>query len=125
MVQNTLTRGGESGILLAADLPGLAVCKSSQGAPPGAPTEYLTGGPEVAMAEIAREFVTTRQTADRAGMARSHILYLIDNGSLAAQRVGYVWLVNVPSLEHYMANRPRPGLKPGQKISRPRKVGTA
>ncbi|MCL4488949.1 MAG: hypothetical protein M1570_12565 [Chloroflexi bacterium] len=73
------------------------------------------------MAEITGEYITMRQAADRAGMAWSQILYLIDKGSLAAQRVAYVWLVNVPSLGQYLANRPRPGLKPGQKINRSHK----
>jgi hypothetical protein len=46
---------------------------------------------------------------------------LIGKGTVQAQRIGSVWLVNVPSLERYLANRPRPGLKHGQKITRPRK----
>jgi hypothetical protein len=77
------------------------------------------------MAEIAGEYVTTRQAADRAGFAQAYVRMLIGRGALQAQRIGSVWLVNVPSLEHYMANRPRPGLRKGQKIHRPAKVAHA
>jgi excisionase family DNA binding protein len=76
------------------------------------------------MAEIS-EYIGTREAAERAGLGRSQLINLIGKGTIAAQRVGSVWLVNVPSLEHYMANRPRPGLKPGQKITRPRKIASA
>jgi excisionase family DNA binding protein len=77
------------------------------------------------MAEFAGEYVSTKQAAERAGMSRSPVQYLISKGAIAAQRVGFVWLVNVSSLEHYMANRPWHGVKSGQKINRPRKLALA
>jgi hypothetical protein len=58
VVQNTLTPGGESGILMAADLAGDA--RYLHGAPPGAPAEDLQQSPEVtAMAELSEYLSTT------------------------------------------------------------------
>ena len=85
----------------------------------------LQMGMSISEGALLNEYVSTAQAAERAGFGRDHVLHLIGAGSLEAQRVGYVWLVNVPSLERYLANRPRPGLHKGQKITRPRKVATA
>ena len=59
MVQRTLTQGGESAILTAADQPGPAVCRSLRCTPPGAPAKDLHRRPEAAMPEIAAQHIST------------------------------------------------------------------
>jgi hypothetical protein len=121
VVHNILTPGGESAILMAADRPGTAVCKSTHGVPPRAPATSQTATSKVAVAEISQQILATR-AADRADLCQVHIRLLIDKGTIAVQRVGFVWLVSIPSREHYMANSPRPGWKLGQKITRLRRI---
>ncbi len=73
------------------------------------------------MAEIS-EYLSTTEAGEVAGMSRQQIQWLVRRGTLLGCKVGRNWLVYRPSLSAYMANRPRPGLKPGQKITRPRKA---
>ena len=72
------------------------------------------------MAELS-EYISTQEAAERAGLTRSHIRRLLERGTLQGQRFGRDWMVYAPALATYAANRPRPGLKLGQKISRTRK----
>jgi hypothetical protein len=76
------------------------------------------------MAEIS-EYIGTREAARRAGLSATHIWALLASGRVEGTKIARNWLVSVPSLDHYMANRPRPGLKLGQKITRPRKAAHA
>jgi hypothetical protein len=122
VVQNTLTPGGESAILMADDLAGDA--RYLHGAPPGAPAKYLTGSPEVAMAEIS-EYISTREASERYRIAQEYLAYLARTEAIVARKMASDWLVLTASLEHYLANRPRPGLRKGQKITRPRKTAHA
>jgi excisionase family DNA binding protein len=91
--------------------------------PPSAPTrDTIAAG--YAMAEIS-EYISTQTAADRAGLTRAHIRRLLERGTLQGQRFGRDWMVYAPALAAYAANRPRPGLKLGQMITRPRKVAHA
>jgi hypothetical protein len=85
--------------------------------PPSAPTSDLR------VAEIS-EFATAKLAADRVAVCQADIRLLNDKGTVAAQRAGSLWLVNVPSLRHYMANHPKPGLKLNQKTTGARKIAT-
>ena len=57
-------------------------------------------------------YATTRQASERSGLSQAHIRRLMEYGTLAGLKVGRDWLVLITSLEYYMANRPKPGIKP-------------
>jgi hypothetical protein len=76
------------------------------------------------MAEIS-EYISTQEASARFGLSQTQIQLLLRRQSLQGRKIARDWLVNVPSLEYYLANRPRPGLKLGQKITRPRKAAHA
>ena len=90
------------------------------------PKTYM--GPQMGISipegALLNEYITTAQAAERARLTRSHVLRLLETGKLQGQRFGLDWMVYGPGLDTYAANRPRPGLKLGQKITRPRKVAT-
>jgi hypothetical protein len=77
------------------------------------------------MAELIGEYLSTMQAGQAAGLSQKQIGYLLRQGTLQGSKLGRDWLVYRPSLAAYMANRPRPGLKLGQKITRPRKIAHA
>lgn len=72
------------------------------------------------MPEIS-EYITTRQAAERYKIAQEHLAYLARTETIAARKMARDWLILTGSLEQYMANRPRPGLKRGQKLGPRRK----
>ena len=57
-------------------------------------------------------YLTTKQGAERSGLSRDHVRRLLEWGRLEGMKVGRDWLVSINSLDHYMANRPKPGPKP-------------
>ena len=73
------------------------------------------------MAELS-EYITTREASERYEISQEYLAYLARTEAIAARKMARDWLVLTGSLEHYMANQPRPGVKPGQKINRPRKT---
>ena len=92
--------------------------------PPSAPNgdPIATG---YAMAELS-EYISTTQATESADISREQIQRLLRRGRLQGVKLGHDWLVHWPSLSAYMANRPRPGLKLGQKIHRaPKKLAHA
>ena len=54
-------------------------------------------------------YLTTTQASLKSGMNRAHIRRLLETGKLAGRKVGRDWLVDLASIEHYMANRPKMG----------------
>jgi excisionase family DNA binding protein len=75
------------------------------------------------MAEIS-EYITTRQAAETMPLSEAQMRVLLRSGRLQGMKLGHDWLIHAPSLRAYLANRPRPGLKLGQKITRPRKIAS-
>ncbi len=57
-------------------------------------------------------YLTTKQASIRYGMSQAHIRRLAGAGALSGTKAGHDWLLEIASLEKYMANRPRPGKKP-------------
>ena len=63
---------------------------------------------------MIKGYVTTRQASERSGISQAQIRRLMQHGTLAGLKVGRDWLVRTSSLDYYMANRPKPGIKPGR-----------
>jgi hypothetical protein len=77
------------------------------------------------MPELTGEYLSTMQAGQMAGVSTDQIQWLLRQGRLQGSKVGRNWLVFQPWLSAYIANRPRPGLKLGQKITRPRNFASA
>ena len=59
--------------------------------------------------------MTTRQASERFEITKAHIRLLLEREAIQGVKVGRDWFVLTSSLEHYMANRPKPGPKPRRK----------
>jgi hypothetical protein len=73
------------------------------------------------MAELAGEYISSREAVKLFGVSDSQLRRLLISGKVQGVKLARNWLVFRPSLTAYMADRPRPGLRPGQKINRPSK----
>ena len=62
------------------------------------------------------DYISTAEASERYGLSTSQIRLLLNKGSIEGRKIARNWLVVPNSLANYMANRPRPGLKHGQKI---------
>jgi hypothetical protein len=60
-------------------------------------------------------FMTTRQASFQFPLSQAHIRRLLEAGTVQGVKAGHDWLVDIASLEHYMANRPKPGPKPKER----------
>ena len=56
--------------------------------------------------------LTTKQASERHGLTDSHFRRLLERGTIQGFKAGRDWLIDLESLEQYMANRPKPGRKP-------------
>ena len=65
---------------------------------------------------MMKDYISTVQASKRYGLSVSQIRLLLKKGRIDGRKIARDWLVDPDSLANYMANRPRPGLKPGQKI---------
>jgi excisionase family DNA binding protein len=54
-------------------------------------------------------YLTTKQSSERYGLSDSHIRRLLEAGIVIGVKAGRDWLVSVDAMEHYMANRRKPG----------------
>ena len=57
-------------------------------------------------------YLTTAQASARFGLSAAHIRRLLEYSTLRGVKAGHDWLLEIKSIEEYMANRPRPGRKP-------------
>ena len=57
-------------------------------------------------------YLTTRQAASHSGISQDHIRRLMGSGTLTGLKFGRDWLVETPSLNSYMRNRPKTGPRP-------------
>jgi len=67
------------------------------------------------------DYISTKKASERVGISRSYLQYLLSVGRVQGHKLGHDWLVFVPSLDAYIANRPKRGLKPGTKLGPRRK----
>jgi len=63
-----------------------------------------------------KDYISTAEASKRYGLSTSQIRLLLKKGKIHGRKIARDWLADPKSLANYMANRPRPGLKPGQKI---------
>ncbi len=63
------------------------------------------------MSNDLTQYVTTRQAADSLGVVTDHINHLLAKGKIKGIKLGYSWLVYVPSLEAYQKSK-SPGGRP-------------
>ena len=67
---------------------------------------------------MLEEHLTTIQASEMYGLTDSHFRRLLEHGTIQGFKAGRDWLMNKESLAHYMANRPKPGPKPKDKIGK-------
>lgn len=71
------------------------------------------------MAELAGEYISTTDAVRLFDLSDSQLRRLLIGGKVQGVKIARSWLVFRPSLIAYLANRPKRGPKPGQKITRP------
>ena len=57
-------------------------------------------------------YLTTRNASERFGLSAAHLRRLLEYEKIKGVKTGRDWLVEVTSLEEYLASGPRPGRKP-------------
>jgi excisionase family DNA binding protein len=67
------------------------------------------------MSKNLTDYVTTKQAAEMLGVLQTSIAHLLYNKKIKGIKLGGMWLIYLPSLEHYLANkspggRPRSGI---------------
>jgi len=67
----------------------------------------------VAAQEPLPDYVSVRQAHERYGISPTQIRHLVKTGKIAGKKIAHDWLIVPSSLEAYLANRPKPGRKPG------------
>jgi hypothetical protein len=67
---------------------------------------------------MMKDYISTAQASKIYGLSTSQIRLLLKKGKINGRKIARNWLVIPNSLASYMANRPKPGLRPGQKIRR-------
>jgi len=66
-------------------------------------------------------YVSTREAHEKYGLSDGQIRHLLISGRLRGRKIARNWLVEPSSIEEYLANRPKRGLKPGTKLGPRRK----
>jgi excisionase family DNA binding protein len=56
-------------------------------------------------------YTTTAEASQRVGLSDSQIRRLLESGTVKGVKPGRDWLVEIASLDHYIANRPKRGGK--------------
>jgi len=68
------------------------------------------------MSDSLKDFISTREAADRMGVVTDHINHLLAAGKLRGKQIGRMWLVYTPSLAHYIKTKtPGKGRPPSRK----------
>jgi excisionase family DNA binding protein len=70
------------------------------------------------------DYISTAEASKRYGLSDSQIRQLLIRGRIRGRKIARNWLVEPSSIEAYLANRPKRGLKPGTKLS-PRRKSTS
>jgi len=58
------------------------------------------------------DYISTKEASKRSGLTQAHISLLLSRGTLQGHKVARDWMVYVPSLDAYLANRPKRGPRP-------------
>lgn len=66
--------------------------------------------------EPITDYISTKEASKRFGISQRHLGHLARKGLVKAQKMGYEWLLHLPSLQAYLDSNPRPGIKPGSKL---------
>lgn len=64
------------------------------------------------------DHISVKEASEKYGLSDSQIRRLLISGLVSGRKIARNWLVIPSSIEAYMSNRPKPGLKKGQKIQR-------
>lgn len=67
---------------------------------------------------MAGDYISVKEASEKYGLSVAQIGRLLRLGKLQGRKIGNSWAVVPTSVELYLADRPKPGLKKGQKIHR-------
>ena len=68
------------------------------------------------------DYISTGEASKKYGLSQDYLSHLAVKQVITGRKMARNWLVFVPSLESYLAYRPKPGIKLGQKLGPRRKV---
>ena len=69
---------------------------------------------------MPQDYMSVKEASERYGLSDSQIRRLLIAGIVSGRKIARDWLVVPSSMQAYMENRPKPGVKKGQKIRRQR-----
>ena len=73
------------------------------------------------LAKYAKQYVTTKQAAEMLGVVTEHVNRLLIEKKIRGVKLGYSWLVFLPSLEKYRETKSKRG-RPGSKTPKMQEV---
>ena len=65
------------------------------------------------MKDSIDDYRTTREASQLFGVSQDHVRKLLFFGKIRGKRLGHDWLVFIPSLESYLANKAKRGRPSG------------
>jgi|GEM_PF-4616012 hypothetical protein len=68
------------------------------------------------------DYISTAEASERYKLAQEYVAFLARKQLIVGRKIARNWLVVPSSLEAYLANRPKRGLKPGTKLGPRRKA---
>jgi hypothetical protein len=68
------------------------------------------------------DYISTKEASERYSIPQDYLGYLARKQVIVGLKIARNWLVLPSSVEAYLANRPKPGIKPGQKLGPRRKT---
>jgi len=67
------------------------------------------------------DYISTAEASERYKLPQEYLAYLARKRVIVGKKIARNWLVVPSSVEAYLANRPKRGLKPGTKLGPRRK----
>ena len=67
------------------------------------------------------DYISTAEASERYKLPQEYLAYLARKRVIVGKKIARNWLVVPSSIEAYLANRPKRGLKPGTKLGPRRK----
>ena len=67
------------------------------------------------------DYISTKEASEKYGLSDGQIRHLLISGRIRGRKIARNWLVEPFSIEVYLANRPKRGLRPGTKLGPRRK----
>jgi len=62
------------------------------------------------------DYISTKEASERYKLPQEYLAYLARKQVIVGRKIARNWLVVPSSIEAYLANRPKRGLKPGTKL---------